>query len=68
MERRKQQLKQEGIDVDKIERFANKVMENMENTFTVKEAELVVSNLSYAIKKLKKHRTDTILNTIIQNH
>lgn len=65
MERRKQQLKQEGIDVDKIERFANKVMEN---TFTVKEAELVVSNLSCAIKELKKHRTDTILNTIIQNH
>lgn len=63
--RRKQQLIMEGIDPEKIEENVQFLFQEMRKRhLTLKEAQIVVSNLDCIIRKLEKRNPDIPLSAI----
>ncbi|WFR55392.1 hypothetical protein QA584_17475 [Anaerocolumna sp. AGMB13025] len=65
-ERRKQQLRLEGINIEKILEMTENIIREMQmHKVTVKESKLIINELSCVIANIEKRSSDTPLSEIV---
>lgn len=70
LERRKKQLRMDGVDPEKIQGIAQSVIENLrEKKLSIQESQIVINEVGCALTELEKRSPETLLNTLpIQYH
>lgn len=65
-ERRKQQLRLEGINIEKILEMTENIIREMQmHKVTVKESKLIINELSCVIANIEKRSSDRPLSEIV---
>ena len=65
-ERRKQQLRLDGINTERIEKITDNIIEEMRKCeVTIQESKVIVCKLNCIIKNIEKRSSDTPLNKIL---
>lgn len=70
LERRKTQLRMDGVDPEKIQKIAQSMLKDLqEKELSIQESHIVINEVGCALTELEKRSPKTLLNTLpIQYH